>query len=363
MKLFNCTSCGNLVFFENSVCLSCQSKLGFLPEEQNLVALEPVGPKLWRVAGSENSDRHYRKCFNYEVHQVCNWMIRDGQDGDFCRACSLNRTIPDLNDQKKKFHWYRLETEKRRLIYSLLRLGLPVYSQIQDPTGLAFDFLADTPDTMNESGSVMTGHLNGLITINIAEADPVKREDMRRKMGERYRTILGHFRHESGHYYWDRLIRDSEFQNEFRTLFGDETQDYAQALAKHHAYGPPADWHRFFVSPYASCHPWEDWAETWSHYLHIIDTLETAHQFGLKIQNQWGESDTFTIAQDFDAYRQPDFQMLVRNWFPLTLAINSINRSMGHAHVYPFVLTSPVVDKLAFVHQIIGSAQLMIRQH
>jgi hypothetical protein len=89
--------------------------------------------------------------------------------------------------------------------------------------------------------------------------------------------LLGHFRHEVGHYFWDRLVATDPHQlEEFRVLFGDDRQDYGEALKRHYDEGAPANWQDTYISMYATMHPWEDFAETWAHYLHIVDTLETA---------------------------------------------------------------------------------------
>lgn len=196
---------------------------------------------------------------------------------------------------------------------------------------------------------MLTGHEDGLITLNIAEADPVERERMREKMDEPYRTLLGHFRHESGHFYWDRLVRDREAIFEFRQLFGDERLDYSQALERHHQQGPPPNWRDYYVSAYASCHPWEDWAESWAHVLHMLDTLETAVQFGVSLQSGVSES---TARAPLDPFTHHNFQDIFDQWIPLTFALNSLNHSMGHDDAYPFVLAPPVVEKLARVHRI-----------
>jgi len=354
MRIFTCQSCGQLLYFENVACTRCGAALGFRPDELSLAALEAAGEGAWRPAG-EGDDRLYRMCANYCEHAVCNWLVQAHDEDAFCLACRLNRTIPDLGAPGNKALWRKLEIEKRRLVYALLRLGLPVRSKGLDPAGLSFDFLADPDPRFSERGRVLTGHAEGLITLNIAEADPVMRERMRSEMDEPYRTVLGHFRHESGHYYWDRLVGDGRELDGFRALFGDETQDYGQALERHHEQGPPPDWGERFVSAYASGHPWEDWAETWAHYLHIVDTLETAEQFGLRIRPRAG-AEAIAAAPDFDPYAQPDFERLIEHWLPLTFALNSLNRSMGQEHVYPFVLSPTVIEKLAFVHRVVRGA-------
>jgi len=350
MKLFTCAGCGNLVYFENVACTRCGALLGFVPEELTMGAFEAAGDGTWTRMGD---GRGYRTCANYAEHAACNWMLAAGEPESLCTACRLNRTIPDLGIEHNHELWQALEAEKHRLVYSLLRLGLPVVPRSRDPAGLEFDFLADTAPSFHERGRVMTGHAQGLITLNVAEADPAERERMRDDMAEPYRTVLGHFRHESGHYYWDRLVRDGPWLDEFRGRFGDESADYGQALEQHYAAGPPPDWGDRFVSAYASSHPWEDWAETWAHYLHIVDTLETAYQFGLRIRPRAGSAAELEVEHDFDAYAESDPQVLIEHWLPLTFALNSLNRSMGHPHAYPFVLAPAVIEKLGFVHRVV----------
>lgn len=353
MKLFKCSQCDNLLYFENVTCTQCGAPLGFVTDTMRLETLEPNGDNYWKSAGS---DQLYRMCANYSQHAVCNWMVAADDQSDFCLACDLNRTIPDLRVEGYRELWQALETEKRRLVYSLLKFGLPLTPQRIDSAGLSFDFLADAPPTFTERGRVMTGHDQGLITINIAEADPAERERMRDQMDEAYRTILGHFRHESGHYYWDRLIRDSASLQSCREMFGDDTKDYAESLDTHYQNGPPANWQEQYVSAYASTHPWEDWAESWAHYLHIVDTLETAHEYDLSIRPRATQDKSYAAKAEFNAYREPDFDNLIAHWIPLTFALNSLNRSMGHEHSYPFVLTPAVIKKLKFVHDTVRAA-------
>ncbi len=354
MRLFTCPGCRQLLYFENVACVRCGATLGFLPDALVLTAFRAgEDGDLTPIGGGPP----HRPCRNGTEHGVCNWMVPADDPHEFCRACRLNRTIPDLNVPGHVEFWRRLETEKRRLVYGLLRLGLPVEPRQKggaegDP-GLAFDFLADREPTFDDTGRVLTGHARGVITLNIAEADPAIRERMRTRMAEPYRTILGHFRHESGHYYWDRLVRDGGRLESFRALFGDERQDYREALERHHEQGPPADWSRHFVSAYASSHPWEDWAESWSHYLHIVDTLETAWQFGLRIGVRPDAGDGQATDPAFDPYAAEDHEALVRSWLPVTYALNSLNRSMGHAAAYPFVLTEPVIARLGYVHGVV----------
>ncbi len=349
MRLFSCGHCGQRLFFENTTCEHCDAVLGFLPDKLSLVSLDPANNGLWKPL---NSDLLYKKCKNYEGHAVCNWMIPEDDLHEFCSACGLNQTIPDLSIDGNIDLWRALETEKRRLVYSLLRLNLPIEPLSEVADGLAFDFLADTEHPFSERGKVLTGHANGLITINIKEADPAEREKMRGQLDEPYRTLLGHFRHESGHYYWNKLIQNTDWLTECRDLFGDETLDYGKALENHYQQGAPENWQENFITGYATMHPWEDWTETWAHYLHIVDTLETAWQYSLGIRPKTGEDVTGLVKHDFDAYKADSIELLIEHWLPLTYVLNSLNRSMGHEHAYPFVISPQVIKKLDFIHRV-----------
>ena len=352
MRLSTCSSCGQLVYFENTVCTRCSSVLGFNTDKLTIQSFRLAPDGL--LAPLEPHDQNkYRYCKNGLTHGACNWVVNAAEPEEFCKACRLNRTIPDLSVENNLVLWKKIETEKRRLIYSLLVLGLPLRQSDPDASQLEFDFLAETVPVADGSHRVLTGHDNGLITLNINEADPSQREKMRMNMAESYRTLLGHFRHESGHYYWDVLVRDTQWLKPARELFGDDTQDYGEALSAHYNNGAMADWQLHFVSAYASSHPWEDWAETWAHYLHIIDTLETANEFGLTIAPQVSSNKNLQTNVEINPYDSKKFTTVIQHWFPLTYALNSLNRSVGHEHAYPFVLAEPVIKKLDLVHRIV----------
>jgi len=342
MKVFEC-ACGARVFFENSRCLTCQRELGFIPSPAHMEALDLQADGSYRAA-SDGSAVH--KCANYDEHGVCNWLLLpDDSTHTLCQACRLNNVVPDVTVLDNRDNWAAMETSKRRLIYTLNALGLPILPMNEDPQhGLAFDIKSDLPGQR-----VLTGHSEGLITINLAEASPSIREKVRHEMNERYRTLLGHFRHETGHYYWELLIAGSKFHDAFRTLFGDEVRDYVRALALH--YEKPKDflWDQEFISAYASCHPWEDWAETWAHYLHMVDTMETAGQFGLGS----GVPEPLRSSQMPMPRGQDAFDQFMLGWMDLTIALNALNRSMGLADAYPFSISPRVQDKLRFVHQVL----------
>jgi len=351
VRIFECQNCGQLLYFENIRCEHCGHVLGFVPEQLLLAALQDAGEPLWHPVAAP--DETYRFCAN-AAHGVCNWLVPAAGANDFCRACSLNRTIPDLDVPGHLVLWRRLENAKHRVVYGLLRLGLPLASKQDEPErGLAFDFLAAPGPSFWEGPQVVTGHSQGLITIDLAEADDAERERHRQNMAEPYRTIIGHFRHEVGHHYWERLVRDSSRAEAFRGFFGDERVDYGTALEQHYASSPQPGWQNDYVSAYASAHPWEDFAETWAHYLHIVDTLETASAFGLGIRPALGPRELLTMEIDFDPYQQTDFERLIEAWLPLTYAVNSLNHSMGQPDFYPFVLSPTVMDKLRFVHDLI----------
>jgi hypothetical protein len=327
MLSFACGHCGRLVFFENSLCLHCQTPQGFVPERLELVALE----------GAAAEQLH--RCANFELIG-CNWMV--GAKGQLCRSCELTRTRPGDSDVIGMAELADAENAKRRVIMQLLDLGLPGVA----PGQLAFDLLS------SEAKPVQTGHDDGVITIDLAESDDARREQRRRELGEPYRTVLGHLRHELGHYFQPLLVSGDGDWSACRELFGDERADYGEALERHYQSGPPADWPQRFVSAYATMHPWEDWAETFAHYLHIRDTLQTASEYGVVVSGPRAVADK----RQLESTPRPDaadrgFDEVLAEWLPLTYALNAVNRSMGREDLYPFTLAQPVIDKLTFVHR------------
>jgi hypothetical protein len=354
MKAFHCGQCDQLVFFQNSACTSCGRTLAYLPDRAEMGTLEPVTGDQWRLRSSGKEGQGYRLCLNYSRENVCNWAVPVNDPNPYCLSCRLNRVIPNLSQPGTHEAWARLEAAKRRLIYSLLRLGLPVSGKAEDPErGLAFDFLADPAPGTPGAVRVPTGHLNGVITINVAEADDAERETRRVQMNEPYRTLLGHFRHEIGHYFWDRLIVGIDRIEGFRRLFGDDRLSYDQALHRHQQQGAQSDWAKTFVSAYASAHPWEDWAETWAHYLHMTDTLETALECGLSLQPRRSNEQVWKPEIADVGQQALSFDEMVERWFPLTYVMNNLNRCMGLQDAYPFVLAPPVLNKLRFVHEVV----------
>ncbi|MDR6679810.1 zinc-binding metallopeptidase family protein [Pseudomonas oryzihabitans] len=351
-KVANCT-CGQSIFFPNSECLACGNALGYAPDQGTPTALQPVDGGLWQLP--ETSSSLYRRCANLDTPAACNWLVPADAGSEFCLACQLNNTIPDLSFEGNGERWRKLELAKRQLVAQLLGLGLQVIPQSVDAErGLAFDFLA--PDA---TGTPTTGHANGLITLNILEADDAHREKVRADMHEPYRTLLGHFRHEVGHYYFDRLVTGTDWEEPFRALFGDERADYGQALERHYQQGAPADWESQYVSAYATMHPWEDWAETWAHYLHMMDTLATAANLGMNATTTQLDFQPFTREALYEAEDRSDDEFLgfANAWIELAAMLNELSRSMGQPDFYPFALPAPVIAKLHFIHKVIHSAQ------
>lgn len=362
--------CGQPVFFRNSTCLACGTPLGYDCTRGLLLALKPgPQPGAWQEwqapANPAEADAEaplYKRCLDLSSPARCNWLMALQDPHDMCRACRLNRTIPDLanpNEPDNGELWGRVELAKRRLVSALILLKLPVASRIsEDPQrGLMFDFLRSPVNGPH----VLTGHNTGLITLNIDEADDAKREAVRQALREPYRTLLGHLRHEVGHYYWDRLVAGTPWLAGFRALFGDASVDYTASLQRNYEQGAPADWPQHFVSAYASTHPWEDWAECWAHYLHMRDAIDTALSFGLSVDRFDVEFTPFTR----DALYQPEhpdaeaFLALLNHWTRLTTMLNEMSRSMGQPDFYPFVLQPEVVRKLHFIHRVVtaGSGQ------
>ncbi len=368
LKRYLC-QCGNAVFFRNSVCLACKSALGFDAVLGLLIPLTPASTHsdsdVWELFGQSEVTsgavgKQYRRCANLQTPAACNWLLDAAEPATkiYCLACSLNRTIPDLTDTaplENGVYWGRVELAKRRMLAGLMGLGLKITSKADDPVnGLAFDLVT----TQIGANQVFTGHDNGLITLNLQEADDAFRESVRTAMGEPYRTLLGHFRHETGHYFWDVLIKNSLWLDKFRQLFGDESQDYASSLQNNYAVGPPTDWFLNHVSSYASSHPWEDWAETWAHYLHMCDTCDTATSLGLVVNSQLLEFTPFTLDALYDTQNENavSFLTFINEWAGLTVLLNEMNRTMGQSDFYPFVLPDAVVTKLHFIHLVVRAA-------
>jgi hypothetical protein len=330
VKVFACPGCGQLVFFANTACLRCGTAFAFDPDRLAMVAVGPA-VEVCSEAGRTG----------------CNWVaaVDDGR----CDSCALTRARPPDDDLAVLQRLRVAEAAKRRLLFQLRWLGLPLAPRDEAAgTGVAFDLLHGTDEE-----PVTTGHLGGVITLDLAESDAVHRERVRTKLSEPYRTVLGHFRHEIGHYFFPVLVGADELER-VRGWFGDETRDYQAALDRHYRDGPPPGWVDDHISEYATMHPSEDWAETFAHYLHLRGVLQTAASYGLKVEGPDLPSSPVTpLHADPTALDEHDIQAVIGTWLPLSYALNAVSRSMGEDDLYPFVLSPRVMAKLAVIHELV----------
>lgn len=341
MRLFRCPGCNHLVFFENSTCVRCGGGLAFDP-----------GSRL--IAASPFQNASQSLCQGGAPG--CNWLAHGTSTR--CLSCAMTVLPPPPAAARTDVRWSRIEAAKRRLLYTLLSLKLPL-------GGLGFSF----PETG------LTGHAGGLITVVLSEADDAERERRRVELYEPLRTLVGHFRHESGHFFFDKLILGSSLLCEVRATFGDERAEYGQALHNYHASGPCADWSSSCITAYATAHPFEDWAETWAHYLHMIDAVELLVAYGLRLSPTTVGPQGLAPADPAAVFavvpRDPlsgNFDDLLAAWTPLTCLANSLNRSLGLQDWYPFVMCPAVIAKLRLIHRVVaehrtGALQLEAVSH
>ena len=369
MRPFACGHCANTVYFENVNCGLCGALLGFSPALRRMLAFDspPPAPAPWCVRASaprqaagvaaqaDPADRAdaslLRPCANRLEHQLCNWMLDAGDEHQQCRSCRLTVAIPNLQEPLNRARWHLFEKAKRRLVFTLLTLGLPPEPQpgaAAGAFGLRFQLLANLPD----QPPVMTGHDGGLITLNLAEADDVQREAARAALGEPQRSLLGHLRHEASHYLQQRYVDGRPAQARCREVFGDERIDYTDALDRHYAQGPPADWQQHCISAYASAHPWEDWAETCAHYLLVVDAVQTAATWGLRLTGP-------NTAQPRGAdgpVQAPVDDLVLNQWLPVAQFLNAMNRSLGQPDPYPYQMPDAVLAKMGLVQTLLREA-------
>lgn len=353
MRTFRC-SCDNMLFFDNSVCLRCGLETGFCPACQNLTAIVAQPDGSFRCSNSA-CGASLAKCANYSAHNVCNrCVVLEGappETPSLCEYCSFNQTIPDLNVPGNAEKWYRLEAAKRRLLYELDILRLPFRFPESDPRpSLKFDFKADILPkkflwwTMGKKEQVFTGHANGLITINIREANDAERERLRVNFGEAHRTLIGHFRHEIAHYFWEVLVRGRDEERCVAVFGNHEKPTYSEALETYYKNGPAADWRERFVSAYATMHPWEDFAETFATYLDMVSVLGTAYHSGfVPVVPRFG-----------------DFDSMLAQYKALGIGMNEINRSMGLLDLVPEVFVEKVRAKMRYIHDIVSAAAIPV---
>ena len=324
MRNLVCPKCGESVFFEQCQCTSCAQLLVFEPLELRVRELAEVA-----------------SCANRSLIG-CNWSTDEA--AKFCSSCALSRTIPSLSSQKNVLLWKRVEQAKRRLLYDLYRLKLPL--AVANGPWLAFDILCESSAEL----PVLTGHLAGLVTLNLGEADDVEREARRVAFREPYRTLLGHFRHEVGHFYWQLLVAETALLGPFKLIFGDHSRNYQIALEEYHGRVDRSFDRDVFISEYASCHPWEDWAETFAHFLHIVSALDSLAGLPLSL-------DSRSLQTLQDPYLESDFEALLASWKSLSYSINELNPSLGLGDAYPFHVSRAMTGKLHFVHMAIQNSR------
>lgn len=338
-----CPACDSFAFNDQLECSHCGTELGYRYTTLSYLTVHPEGT----VSDGET----WRTCSNRPWG--CNWLVADSAESGRCFSCRLSRRLPDRSDT---IAWEKLNdtgVAKRRLLVQLMQLRLPITPYFEREGGLGFDLLSSF------SGERVTiGHANGIITIDLAETLDAYRESLRVRLGEPYRTMLGHFRHEIGHYYLGVLLSDDEQWDAYRALFGDERASYRDAISRHYKEGAPADWADAFISEYATMHPWEDFAESFAHYLHITGTLSTAAAAGvvLSAERVAGIIDHDVVPQQ--NYSELGIDRMLEDWRWLSLMFNRVNRTMGQSDLYPFTLTDPVKAKLRFVHEIIVQAAI-----
>jgi hypothetical protein len=339
MRTFHCDRCGGVLAFDARTCPTCGSDIGYICDERELRVIVPSSdPAVFRLEEEPPDGPTMWRCLN--AAWGCNWMLPADAVGPWCRSCRLTRGRPDIGRPDAIDAWVRAEAAKRRLVHQLDELGLPIDTS-EATSDQAHPMVFDLVYLPGEGG--ITGHLDGVVSLDLAEVDDVHRDEVRRRMGERFRTVIGHLRHEIGHFYWDRLVAQRGDLGRFRHLFGDERADYADAIDRYYAAAERTWDPTHFVTAYAAAHPLEDWAETFAHYLHILDALETAEAHGLVpgggVTRPGAPADNeLTMIEILDA------------WRPISTAVNAIAETLGDPAVYPFDHVDEVVDKLDFVH-------------
>ncbi len=350
MRLYRCDNCGNAIHFDNRTCVACGFRLAFVPDAMAMHTVVPDadGERYRRL---DQQQFVYRFCPN-AAYDICNWVVPADKAETYCIACRHNGLVPDPTTELGLKRWRAIGEAQRHLFYSFLRWDLPRPTRAEAPNdGLIFDLQDDEFLPDGTCKPALIGHDEGRIVIRNAEADDLTREQMREQLSEPYRTVLGHFRHETGHFIWNKLVRDQGKFDSFRAIFGDEREDYQAALDHHYTEGPPPGWGSEFISFYATTHPWEDFAECFAHVLHIVDSLETAHIYGIALAPTAHQE--LTAHADFDPYAILDFDKIAAVWIPLSVALNSIHHSMGERDLYPFILTPQITAKLSYVHSLL----------
>lgn len=337
MRRFYCR-CGGEIFFHDHYCKACGRDLAYDSHIKTMWSGEDNQNGVFIAHSPQGRKLTFKTCHNRHTVVACNWVLPSKSEECQCVSCRSTRTIPDQTLTKNTERWRKLEKSKRLLFQTLIELDLINGKRPESISDLQFDFLEDNRSNPAVNlEHILTGHCDGLITLNAAEADEGFLHTMKEQMQERYRTLLGHFRHEIGHYFWLKLFVTEPQKEAFRNVFGDEREDYAQALENYYAKGKQNHWRSRFITPYAASHPHEDWAETWAHYMHIVDTLQTAQSYNLSVYQP----------------QEHNFDNWFAEWARVAQVMNQLNRSMGTAAPYPFKLSEMVVGKLRFIDEVV----------
>lgn len=345
VRMLRCPSCGFVARFEALECVRCGTALAY--------HLPTLAMGLAVPGGTVIAGQRWRTCANRGTWR-CTWLVAEETGGAECVACRLVRRRPDPEDVLAVGTLAQTAQAERRLVVQLVELGLPTVPHHERAGGLGFDLLSARP----AGEPVVIGHANGIITIDLTESLDAHREMLRATLGEPYRTMLGHFRHEIGHYYQGILVDGGPFQAECRALFGDETASYAEALERHYALGAPTGWVASYISEYATMHPWEDFAETFAHYLHITDTLGTASAAGLVLRAEHLEGLLDHDVVPRASYADATMSEILDDWNWLSLMLNRVNRAMGKEDLYPFAIVGAVARKLDLVHRLVQASRV-----
>ena len=335
--------CGFVVFFESHVCDRCGTALGFHSPSLEFLAIEDRATVV--------DGQRWVMCAQWDWG--CNWLLDERDESARCFSCRLDRRRPAPDDTMAMEKLGETGFAKRRLLVQLMELGLPIVPFYEREGGLGFDLVS----SRSSNERVIIGHANGIITIDLAETLDDHRERLRVVLGEPYRTMLGHFRHEIGHYYQQVLVSEDPLLSECRALFGDERASYADAIDRHYRLGPPDEWPASYISSYATMHPWEDFAECFAHYLHITGTLATAARGALRLDAARSAGVVPADIVPDTSYADRSIEEMLEDWRWVSLLFNRINRSMGKDDLYPFTLVPPVVEKLAFIHRVVTGAR------
>ncbi|MCC9601199.1 putative zinc-binding peptidase [Stieleria sp. JC731] len=320
MRTFQC-GCGADLFFHSAHCISCGRMVSRCASCQTVTSVDQ------NTGTCDSCSTKLEPCKNRVDHEVCNGTVLNESNETHCRYCTLNRVIPDLSLEGNLEKWRLAERAKQRVLFDIDRIGLPIDDD--DTLPLVFEFKTA------EKEPVSTGHADGVITLDLAEADSVHRERTRVQFGEPHRTLVGHFRHELGHYFWQKCVLPGRIEL-FRELFGDERNpSYAEARDQYYNQRAPANWQQAYVSEYATMHPWEDFAETFNAYLDMIAIARTFGHF---------QKGGYAINEE-------NFDFLITDYRNIGIMANELNRDMGLLDLVPEVFTPPVIEKMRFIHE------------